>query len=366
MVRVIGHLDLDYFYAQVEEVQNPSLKTRPVVVCVFSGRTEDSGVVSTSNYQARALGVRSGLPIVTAKRRLEGHNPAVIRMDHGKYEEVSARVMELVGGKVDAFEKTGIDEAFFDVTAMSKGDYQASMQIAQELKDTILRSEGLTSSVGLGRSKVVAKVASDFAKPDGLTVVTPESTLDFLGVLPVTKLYGVGPKTTTILEEMKVRTVAELAQADPSALERHFGRRLSSYLLAAARGTDEDPVVPNQEPTQFSRIVTLRRDTRDPTEALGQMAEAVASIQGKLIGSGKSYKTLSVIGVLSDLSVKTKSRTLELPARDAAGVRDDALVLLEGLLAATDKSLRRVGIRVSELTDSADQSSLSDFLPSGQ
>ena len=127
MTRVVGHLDLDYFYAQVEEIEDPSLKSLPLIVCVYSGRTEDSGVVSTANYKARGFGVRSGMPISLAKKRLKDEKEAAfIRMDRGKYEAYSERIMALVRENVDVMEQTGIDEAFFDVTARSGGSFEAS------------------------------------------------------------------------------------------------------------------------------------------------------------------------------------------------------------------------------------------------
>ncbi|HZW85509.1 MAG TPA: DNA polymerase IV, partial [Nitrososphaerales archaeon] len=258
MTRVVGHIDLDYFYAQVEEVEDPSLKSRPVMVYVFSGRTEDSGAVATANYRAREYGVRSGMPIAQAKKALVGKDPAVIRMDHTKYETISSRIMETVEQTVDTLEPTGIDEAFFDITSSIEGDYSRARGVAETIKKSIFDSERLTSSIGIGRSKVVAKVGSDFAKPNGLTIVIPEATESFLSPLPVARLYGVGPKTTGVLGEMGVGSVGELAKVPPSELERHFGRKFAGYLLAAANGTDDGPVVGGLEPTQFSRIVTLK------------------------------------------------------------------------------------------------------------
>jgi DNA polymerase IV (DinB-like DNA polymerase) len=366
LARVIGHIDLDYFYAQVEEVEDPSIKDRPVVVCVFSGRTEDSGVVSTSNYRARALNVKSGMPIIAAKKKLEGHDPVIIKMEHEKYETVSERVMDLVSERVDVFEKAGIDEAFFDLTTSSSGDYSAAAKIAQGIKDAIFQNERLTCSVGLGRSKVVAKLGSDSAKPGGLMTVLPELTEAFLNPLLVAKLYGVGPKTAAVLDELGVRTVKELSRIDPSLLEKHFGRKFGSYLLAAARGTDTDPVLTNLEPTQFSRIVTLKRDTKDVSEVLGQLAEGITSIQSKLVRSGKSFRTISAIGILTDLSTRTKSKTFDTPIKDPALIKESALALFSDLVESTDKNLRRVGVRVSELSDSMDQRSLSEFLGPGR
>ncbi len=364
--RVIGHLDLDYFYAQVEEVENPSLKGRPVIICVFSGRTEDSGVVSTANYVARGLGVHSAMPITLAKKKLEGKDPAIFRMEHEKYEVVSSRIMEDLEKRVDVLEPSGIDEAFFDLSASTKGDFARARDSAQVLKESLLRNEGLTCSIGLGRSKVVAKLASDLAKPAGLKVVAPETTPEFLSSLPVSKLYGVGPKTTTSLEEMGITTVGELARSNPVELESHFGRKFGAYLLAAANGNDDDPVVAGHEPTQFSRILTLKRDTRDPAEIYGQLKEGIGYIHEKLVSSGRSSRTVTAIGILTDLSTKTKSKTFETPINDLTSINEATLGLFEDLKSAVDKDIRRAGVRVSGLEKTEDQTSLSEFVrPTG-
>ena len=361
MDRVIGHIDLDYFYAQVEEVEKPALKERPVVVCVFSGRTEDSGVVSTANYAAREFGVHSGMPIVLAKKKLEGRNPAMIRMDHEKYEEVSDRIMERVGQLVDVLEPTGIDEAFFDITASSGGDYTRGREIAESIKKAVFEIEHLTSSIGLGRSKVVAKLGSDLAKPGGLTLITPERTTEVLGPLPVGKLYGVGPKTSSSLEEIGIKTVTDLASADSTDLKRRFGRKFSAYLIAAATGADDAPVVAGLEPTQFSRMVTLKKDTRDPHEVVSQLASGIDYIDGKLAASRTSFRTISAIAILTDLSTKTRSKTFDTPVVGASVPRDEALMLFEDLGNSASRDFRRAGIRVSGFAHVEDQSSLSEF-----
>jgi len=362
--RVVGHLDLDYFYAQVEEVEDPSLRQRPVIVCVFSGRTDESGVVSTANYIARGFGVRSAMPISLAKKKLEGKNPAVIRMDHEKYEAVSARIMEDLERQVDLLEPTGIDEAFFDVTASSGSDFGKAKITCESIKESLLRNERLTCSIGLGRSKVVAKLASDMSKPGGLLVVAPETTENFLAPLPVSKLYGVGPKTTSALDEMGVKTVGELARAAPAAIEGRFGSKFGGYLMAAATGTDPDPVLPGLEPTQFSRIVTLKQDTRDPMAAYAQISDGIEHVHGKMMSSAKSCRTVSAIAVLTDLSTKTKSRTFETPVDDLAIIKETALLLFEELGRTVEKDFRRVGLRVSGLENTEDQTSLSEYVRS--
>lgn len=364
MERIVGHIDLDYFYAQIEEVENPSLKGRPVIVCVFSGRTDDSGVVSTANYKAREFGVHSGIPIVLAKKKLEGKDAAVIKMDHGKYEVVSDRIMERLQQLVDALEPTGIDEAFFDLTNKSGGDYQEAQNIAGIIKAEILENEHLTCSMGLARSKVVAKLASDMSKPGGLKTVYPEETDDFLKPLPVSKLYGVGPKTSSALGEIGISTVGELAMAEPLELERSFGKNLGAYLHAAATGTDSDPVRPGLEPTQFSRIVTLKRDTRDPQEVFQQLADGMQRVHEKVNTSSKAFRTITAIGILTDLSIKTKSKTFERPVDDLASIRETTFTLFDELSKSVAKDFRRAGLRVSGLTDMEDQTSLSDFVRS--
>ena len=362
MTRVIGHIDLDYFYAQVEEVENPSLKERPVIVCVFSGRTGDSGVVATANYRARAFGAHSGMPIIQAKKRLEGKDLAVIQMDHEKYEAVSSRIMESLEQMVDVLEPTGIDEAFFDITSSTGGDYSKARKKAEAIRASVFERERLTCSIGIGRSKVVAKLGSDTAKPNGLAVVLPETTEAFLGPLPVDRLYGVGPKTSTALTEMGIATVAELAGVAPSELERRFGRKFGGYLLAAASGTDADPVVGGLEPTQFSRIVTLKRDTRDPQEVFSQLTPGIEQLHSKLISSSKLSKTVTAIGILTDLSTKTKSRTFEAPAADADVLSEAISELFQDLSRSVDKDFRRAGVRVSGLSGAEDQRSLSEFV----
>ncbi len=362
MPRAIGHIDLDYFYAQVEEVENPSIKDRPVVVCVFSGRTDDSGVVSTANYRAREFGVKSGVPIVVAKRRLEGKDPVIIRLNVPKYESVSERVMDLVRPKVDVLEQAGIDEAFFELTKSSGGDFVSAGNTAREIKDLILKEEHLSCSIGIGRSKVVAKLGSDVAKPAGLVIVLPEETGSFLGELEVSKLYGIGPKTAETLRGLGVKTVAELARTDVSVLADSFGRKLAVYLHDAANGEDDEPVKEAGGPTQFSRIITLKADTTDAEEVVGQLGDAVNDVESKVVSQDMSFRTLSAIAILTDLSTKTRSKTFETPLRDFSSIRDVLLDLFSELSETTDKSFRRVGVRVSDLSADKDQKSLAEFL----
>lgn len=360
MNRIIGHLDLDYFYAQVEELENPSLKDTPVLVCVFSGRTEESGVVSTSNYKAREYGVRSGMPIALAKRRLNGLEGAFIRVDHGKYEVYSDRVMEILRGRVDVLEQAGIDEAFFDVTKKTGGDYGAATALALELKDRIFTDEKLTCSVGIGPTKVVAKIASDFKKPNGLTVVRTNEVLAFLSPLSIDRIYGIGPKTAKLLEDNGINTIPDLASAPTERLEDIFGKKLAVYLHNASNGVDEEPVIDRGGASQLSRMITLKHDTHELDEIIIELLPPLRDVHEKLVSKNLFFRNVSVIGILKDLSIHTRSKTLETPTNDYSVLEKEVRELLATLLREVG-DLRRAGVRLSELQDMVDQHSLTEF-----
>ncbi len=361
MNRVICHLDLDYFYAQVEEVENPPVKELPVLVCVYSGRTEDSGVVSTANYKAREHGIKSGMPIVLAKRRLDGVQAAFIPMVHEKYEAYSERVMSIVRSEVDILEQAGIDEAFFDVTKLTGGDYSSAAATALAIKARIFEEERLTCSVGIGPNKVVAKIASDFKKPNGLTVVKPDEVISFLSPLPIGSIYGVGPKTAKILQDRQVKLIGDLAKMPMEELEDLFGRKLAVYLHNASNGTDDEPVVDRIGSTQLSRMITLKTDSHDLAQVLAQLGPALKDVHGRLVSKNIFFRTISVMGILPDLSLHTRSKTLETPTNDYSILERETKDLFEVLLTEVG-DLRRAGVRASDLESMVDQSSLNEFM----
>jgi len=358
--RIVGHLDLDYFYAQVEEVENPSLKDTPVLVCVFSGRTEESGVVSTSNYKAREYGIKSGMPIALAKRRLNGVEGAFIRMDHGKYEVYSDRVIEILRGRVDVLEQAGIDEAFFDVTKRTGGEYGAATALALELKDKIFREEKLTCSVGVGPNKVVAKIASDFKKPNGLTVVRTNEVIAFLSPLSIERIYGIGPKTAKLLEDNGITTIPDLANAPTERLEDLFGKKLAVYLHNASNGVDEESVIDRGGASQLSRMITLKHDTGDLDQIVVELLPPLRDVHEKLVSKNLFFRNVSAIGILKDLSIHTRSKTLETPTNDYSVLEKEVRELFTALLREVG-DLRRAGVRLSELQDMVDQRSLTEF-----
>ena len=361
MTRVVGHLDLDYFYAQVEEVRDPSLRSLPVLVCVYSGRTEDSGVVSTANYKAREFGIKSGMPITLAKRRLKGVEAKFLAMHRETYEAYSERIMSLLKEGTDIMEQTGIDEAFFDITAKVGNDFELARDAASEIKREVFQREKLTCSIGLGPNKVVAKLASDFQKPDGLTVILPQEVKSFMDPLPVDKLYGIGSKSSTMLRENGILTIAHLSTTDFSLLEKLFGHKLAIYIHNAANGVNEDPVTERGEATQISRIITLKKDSRNVDEILAQLAPTFEDLQRKLIEKKLFFRTVSVIGILANLSIRTRTKTLDRSTAQLSAIEENAPALLSSLIEESGE-LRRVGIKVAGFNATKEQSSLAEFL----
>ena len=206
--RVVFHIDFDYFFVQCEEIRNPTLRSKPVCVCIFSDRGGDSGAISTANYTAREFGVGSGLSIALAKRRLEGREDAVfLPADFDCYAGISERAMGTMRDFADVFEQVGTDEAYLDVTDRTRGDFGRATHLAQQIKNAVRERTRITCSVGASPNKLVSKIASDYKKPDGLTVVPPEKIEGFLEPLNMRAIPGIGKKTEKRISEMGIETV---------------------------------------------------------------------------------------------------------------------------------------------------------------
>ena len=357
------HIDFDYFYAQCEEVRNPHLRAKPLIVCVFSGRTEDSGVVSTANYLARNYGVRSGIPIKVAKSRLASAPESVfLPLDMSYYSDISERAMNLIQSFADKFEQVGIDECYIDVSNEASS-FDNAASLGSQIKDAIRQDTGLTCSIGVAPNKMLAKIASDFKKPDGLTVIEPQLAQDFIGDLGVEKISGIGPKTSARLGEMGVKSIRDLAGLDQFRLVEEFGRKTAAFLYNAARANDEEPVTDAGEKKQIARIMTLKNDASSSAEmsdALHQLCESVFKVSRI---RNLSFKTVGVIVIISNLEQRTKSKTLKTSTSSFELLRSTAAVLLDELMADGDRfRVRRLGVRLSELQDIAGQNTISEFM----
>lgn len=345
--RVVVLADFDYFFAQCEELRNPSIKDKPIVVGVYSGRTEDSGAVSTSNYIARKYGVKSGLPLFMAKRKLEGTDAIFFHVDHEYYEQISDKIMNIFRTYATSLEQVSVDEAYLDVTEQVEGSFEKAQDYAQKIKQDVKAQVGISFSVGVGPNKLVAKIACDSQKPDGLTIVKPDEAAGFLAPLPVDRLLGVGKKTTVRMEQMGIKTIGELARFDVQLLIEVFGKALGIYFHNAANAIDNEPVVEQGEAESISKISTLKQDTHDLAFILQKTDELTEIVHKEVTDKGYSFKTVSIYVVNVDLSGKSRSVTLEQPAKDKETIKRNVRLLLEKYLAESPMEIRRVGVRVS-------------------
>jgi DNA polymerase IV (DinB-like DNA polymerase) len=363
--RVVMLVDFDYFFAQCEELRNPTLKDKPVVVGVYSGRTEDSGAVSTANYVARKFGVKSGIPLYLAKKRLEGTEAVFLPVDGEFYEQISNKIMSALRGYGDSFEQTSIDEAYLDVTSKVHGSFEAARDLAEKMKHDVKAAVGIAFSVGVGPNKLVAKVAADSQKPDGLTVVKPEEVKGFLSPLPVDHLLGVGRKTSVKLGELGVNTIGELASYDVQRLVAVFGKKLGVYFHDAANGVDNEPVEETGEAESISRISTLKENTHDIVVVLEKTDQLIEDIHRDLVQRDVSFKQVSIIVILTDLSVRSRSKTLETSTRDEEAIRQAVRELFEKFLSESELEIRRVGVKISQFSkEEREQKKLTSFFGS--
>ena len=356
--RIIMHIDLDYFYAQCEEVRRPEIRGKPVVVCIYSGRSEDSGAVSTSNYAARKLGIRSGIPIIQAKR-IAPQGAIFLSADLDYYVTVSERIMGFLRSFSPAMEQASVDEAYLDFTGIASGNGDAEEK-AREIKKGILASEGLTCSVGIGPNKLLSKIAAGVNKPDGLTSISADAAMDFLGNMEVEKLFGVGRVTGAKLNEMGIRTVAELREADIGELKKEFGTSMGSYLFNASRGVDNEPVKERKR-EQYGRIITLKEDTRDRNVIADNAMKLMENVVQSARADKVKFKTVSFIGIMEDLSTRTKNRSLPDFVDDFNLCARLLPELVDDFLSEHDGKLRRLGVKISNLSEGSGQKSLSDF-----
>lgn len=361
-LRVIMHVDLDYFFAQVEEREDHAIVGRPVIVCVYSGRGGDSGVVSTANYIARKYGVGSGISIALAKKKLKSVEAVFLSVNHQLYSMVSKKIMCIIRKYGDAFEQASIDEAYLDVTDRSGRDFERGRDLAIEIQKDILTTEEITCSIGIAPSKLVAKIAAGIHKPNGITLVRPEAVETFLSPIPVRELVGVGAKTEKTLHNLGVRTIGELANLDLGRLVKTFGKKLGTYFADAALGIDHSRVEERGKAESISRMSTLKENTRDSEAIVGELNRLAEDLHSSTVKDGLSFRGITVVAVMDDLKAHTRSKTLDKSSRDLTIVKQVAGSLLENLLAEeTNHQVRRIGMKIFDFAKHEGQKQLTDF-----
>jgi len=354
-MRIVMHLDFDSFYASLEENRKPEIKGRPVVICMFSGRSEESGAVATASYAAREKGIRAGMPIGQAKS-LEP-NAVFLPADLEYYRSVSDEIMDMLRGFAASFEQRSIDEAYID--ASGKGSFDAAEDMAKRIKQQIKDSFGITCSIGIGPNKLIAKMASRHKKPDGLTLVSEQDVEKFISSMPVDKIHGVGVVTVSLINEMGIQTVSQLASASLQTLVEKFGESKGRFLYNAARGIDDSPVK-ELERKQYSRIGTLKENTRDIDVIMGMMDILIDALHKKLVKNKIWFKNVSIIAITTGLQLHTKSRTLPAETNSIDAIRQNFIELMQEFLNENPAALRRCGVRVSSLSEKK-QFSLREF-----
>jgi len=353
--RTILHVDMDAFYASVEQRDRPELRGKPVIV---GADPNARGVVAACSYEARRFGVRSAMPSREAGRLCP--DGVFVPPDMKRYEAASRHVFAIFERFTPMVEGLSIDEAFLDVTGSRRlfGDGPA---IAASIKETIRRETGLTASVGVATNKFLAKVASDLGKPDGLTIVPGEREAIgvFLAPLPVSRLWGVGQVTQATLAKQGIGTIGDIQRLTPAQLSRIVGTHAAAHFLRLAWGDDERDVEVGVEEKSLSREHTFPVDSRSEEEIRGTLLDLVEDVGRRLRESGKFARVARIKLRWKDFDTILRQTTLEPPCCDDAGLRAAA----ERLLAAEslDKPVRLVGFGVSRLTaDRAWQPSLFD------
>jgi DNA polymerase IV (archaeal DinB-like DNA polymerase) len=356
-MRIVAHVDMDAFYASVEERYHPELRGRPLVVGADPKDGRGRGVVTAASYAARKYGIRSALPISRAWRlaeaaRQRGEPETVfVRDDRARYLEVSRRIMAIVGAGADAFQPASIDEAYVDLS--SRVDLERAREWAGQIKREILEREGLTCSIGIGPNKLVAKIASDFRKPDGLTVVGPDDVQAFLDGLSIRVVPGIGPKTERFLHERGITRIAELRAVEPTRLREWLGKG-GEDLHRKAHGQSDDPVSSDRERKSVGEQETFEVDTLDAAFVLERARALGETVFERFVaGDFDAFRTVTVTVRCSGFMTVSRSRTGAVPFTTAAELHAEVRSLLEPFFDAREnpkgKKIRLIGVRVEKL-----------------
>ncbi|MBA4718243.1 MAG: DNA polymerase IV [Nitrosopumilus sp.] len=360
--RVVFHIDFDYFYAQCEEIRSPELRSKPVCVCVFSDRGGDSGAIATANYTARKYGAKSGIPIIFAKKKLEERKDAVfLPVDFDYYFEMSEKVMEIMKDHADIFEYVGKDEAYLDVTKRIEGDFKKASHLAQQIKNSIRDKVKLSCSIGISPNKLISKIASDFKKPDGLTTIFPDKINEFLEPLKIRTIPGIGKKTEKRFSEMNLETIQDVKKLDIFTLNKEFGRKSGTHIYNAVRGIDNEPVKKREDRIQYSKIVTLKKDSKEYQFLSDNLTKLCREVYDVVKKNNKMFKSIGVHFVQSDLSNKSKSRMLRNLTSDLEELQKNADQLLKEALENQTITIRRLGVKVAELSEIQGQSDITNY-----
>jgi len=340
---------MDYFYAQVEEKRRPMTKGKIIAVCMFSGRTEDSGAIASVNYIGREAGVKAGMAIALAKKRVPPDS-LFLPVDREYYAEISMQIDDLIRKSCDRVVQASIDEWNIE-------DEEAIVK-APKLKEFVKKELGLTCSVGVAPSLLGAKMAASKSKPDGLLILDQETEKKLIEDSNPEKIPGVGPKTTEALEHLGVHKVKDLKGIEPIQLVETFGRKTGAWLHHLGQGEYVTELGEEKEQEGVSRLGTLKEKTRDDYIILEKIDELEREAKEWLMHMKKSYRTLTITFITDDMKTHTKSMSFKNPLPWNSDISKEKKELLEEFLNENNLLIRRVGIRFGNFMDLGGQTTL--------
>ncbi|MEM3369318.1 MAG: DNA polymerase IV [Candidatus Micrarchaeia archaeon] len=340
--RIIAHVDMDSFFTSCEELRRPELKGKPVVVGADPKGGKGRGVVSTASYEARKFGIRSGMPISVAYRKCP--DCIFLPVDFDYYLQVSEKIMKMLRKYSDKIEIASIDEAYLDLSSLN--NYENAKEKAEDIKNEV-RKMGLSCSIGIGPNKLIAKIASDYKKPDGLTMVTPEEVHEFLNPLNVRVIPGIGPKTSEFLKDKKIETISDLIKVSKTTLQEWLGK-FGEDVYGYARGMDDSEIITEYSPKSFSREHTFEKDTDD----MDKIIEVIDVISDELEAECKKedveFKTLTLKLRFEGFETHTRSTTLESYSKRKEDIKKEGLYLISSFY-PFEKKIRLIGLKISNL-----------------
>ena len=334
-------MDMDAFFAAVEQKRRPELKDKPVVIG-GSGDPTIRGVVSTANYEARKYGIHSAMPLKTAYKLCP--HAVFLPVDMDEYARVSEIFKNVLRQFSPVMEDVGIDEAFLDLS----GSERPSEEIAREIKEEITKATGITCSLGIAPNKLLAKMASEMQKPDGVTVIIDKDIESRIWPLPVRKLWGVGPKSEAHLKEFSIHTIGDIAALPLKMLIERFGKSYGNYLYEASRGIDDSPLVTHWEPKSISRETTFQSDTDNWQTIARNLADLTRETVTELREREYKCRNVTVKIRFSDFKTHTRATTLATPTDNLEIIRKTAFFCL-GNFDLKQKKVRLVGARLGRL-----------------
>jgi DNA polymerase IV len=353
--RMVFHVDMDAFFASVEQLENPALKGKPVIV---GGVDSPRGVVSTASYEARVFGIHSAMPVREARRRCP--HGVFISGRHEVYGNYSRRIMEVIGEFSPVVEQISVDEAFLDMTG-TEGLFGPAEQAALRLKQAITKRTGLTGSVGVAANKFLAKLASDVKKPDGLFVVLPGEAQAFLDPMPIERLWGVGKKTAPELHRHGLYTIAQVRQRGGAELASAFGPRLGAHLFALSQGQDDRDLETDWREKSISHETTFDVDHGDSESIEAVLLDLADRVARRARRDDMAGRTISFVWRDPDFSRHSRSLTLDEATVSSQRIYQIARDLYRGLLPAGKRAkryFRLIGVRLSHFGAVGEQLSL--------